>query len=267
MRLVLPASVVATAALVVCTLPAAQASSTVVAAPSSPAVHRPAPVRATITFVKNQRHPFHSRVVWRVYRYGVLPKATSKTARQAEPRTRHTTRPSTKTRAEHTHKHKVKTKHKARHKNRPHPRRGWHVVQTRSWRAGSGLGGRAGRDGCARNRGWLPNGVYGAMQHDNYWGRVIKGRVFYLGQHTCRNGTVRQQLFIHTETGPGNLQCADLPGDQACRWETPAWNDYRSYGCIKMSPHDLRELVNAYHRYFHAGTAYSLKRFHVRVVG
>ena len=56
------------------------------------------------------------------------------------------------------------------------------------------------------------------------------------------NGTLREQLFIHTEAGAGNTQCADGPGDQICRWEFPKVNDYTSHGCIKMSPKDIQRM-------------------------
>ncbi len=77
-------------------------------------------------------------------------------------------------------------------------------------------------------------------QHNDYHGNVIKGRAFRLDDKACPNGKVRHQLFIHTEQGAGNRQCANRKGDQACRWEWPQVNDYKSFGCIKMSPGDLR---------------------------
>ena len=42
------------------------------------------------------------------------------------------------------------------------------------------------------------------MQHDDYAGNLIKGRAFYLGNKRCHDGTLRTDLFIHTETGAGN---------------------------------------------------------------
>ena len=38
-----------------------------------------------------------------------------------------------------------------------------------------------------------------------------------------------------------------------CRWEYPAINDYRSYGCVKLAPGDLHELYDAWRRYFRVG--------------
>ena len=142
----------------------------------------------------------------------------------------------------------------------------WKVVQSRSWRAGSGLPGKAGRNSCARNRGWLPNGTYRMRQYNDYHGNVIKGRAFRLDDKACPNGLVRHQLFVHTEQGARNRQCPDRKGDQACRWEYPRFNDYRSFGCIKMSPGDLATLVRLYHQHFGAGVRYPKARVVLRVI-
>jgi hypothetical protein len=233
MRLLPPACAVATAFVAtVLVVPVAGATPDVRAAISAHAgsatPHRKhPPLRATLTFNKNQRHPFHSRIVWRVYQH-----------------------------VEAASVHPEKHRHHLV----------WKLVEKRGWRAGSGLGGRLGTDGCVRNVGWAPNGVYAPVQHDNYGGSYIKGRVFYLGSHACRNGTLRQNLFIHTEAGAGNTQCHNGPGDQHCRWETPVYNDYRSNGCIKMAPRDLHQLVRAYHRHFRQGRTYDVRRFRVRVI-
>jgi hypothetical protein len=50
------------------------------------------------------------------------------------------------------------------------------------------------------------------------------------------DGTLRDELFLHTENGAGNTPCADGPGDQICRWEFPKINDDTSHGCIKHFP-------------------------------
>jgi hypothetical protein len=142
--------------------------------------------------------------------------------------------------------------------------RGDQQLERADWRAGSGFGGPRTRNPCARGRGWLPNGRYGLVQYDNYWGQFIKGRAFFLGNTTCHDGTPRTELFIHTETGDRNRQCADARGDQVCRWEWPKFNDYRSGGCIKMSPKDMRQLARRYHQWFRAGERYPA-RVHVRV--
>jgi hypothetical protein len=135
------------------------------------------------------------------------------------------------------------------------------LVQTRSWRAGSGYTKRS-TNACRRNDGWLPDGTYRPRLDANYGGNFIKGRAIYLGQKACANGTVRTALFIHTEQGDRSRQCPDRPGDQACRWEYPRINDYRSYGCIKMSPGDLRALTRLWRQHFRLGYD---ARVHVRV--
>ena len=142
----------------------------------------------------------------------------------------------------------------------------WHVVEQASWRAGSGMLGRAGRNECAKGRGWLPNGTYRLRFHRDYPGNLIKGRAFRLDDHRCRNGRKRVQLFIHTEQGAGSVQCPDVPGDQLCRWEFPEVNDYKSAGCIKLSPDDLTALSQHFLAFFRAGVRYPMSRVVLRVV-
>jgi hypothetical protein len=143
----------------------------------------------------------------------------------------------------------------------------WRVVEELSWRAGSGMLGKSGRNECAKGRGWLPNGRYRLRYHPDYHGNLIKGRAFRLDDHRCRNGrTWRVQLFIHTEQGLHNTQCANQPGDQPCRWEYPAINDYKSAGCIKMAPDDLAELSEHFLKFYKAGVRYSKSRVVVRVI-
>jgi hypothetical protein len=143
----------------------------------------------------------------------------------------------------------------------------WRVLEQLSWRAGSGMLGRVGRNDCAKGRGWLPNGRYRLRFHRDYHGNLIKGRAFRLDDHRCRNGSkTRVQLFIHTEQGAGNTQCPDGLGDQVCRWEFPRVNDYKSAGCIKMSPDDLAELSRHFLKFYRAGVRYSKARVVVRVV-
>lgn len=142
----------------------------------------------------------------------------------------------------------------------------WATVEKRSWRAGSGMLGKRGKNPCIRNVGWLPNGRYGATLHRNYAGNSIKGTALRLDDKRCGNGTIRQSLFIHTETGAGNRQCADRPGDQLCRWEFPTYNDYKSAGCIKISPSALGQLDRLFRRHFAAGVRHATSRVVVRVV-
>ena len=136
----------------------------------------------------------------------------------------------------------------------------WKLVAERSWRAGSGLPGGSATNSCVKGHGWLPDGRYSLRQYDDYAGNLIHGRAFRLSDKRCSNGTLREELFIHTEAGAGNTQCANTPGDQLCRWEYPAINDYTSHGCIKMAPGDLLALTRAYHRFFKPGVTYKTSK-------
>src|SRR5262249_12012035 len=136
----------------------------------------------------------------------------------------------------------------------------WKVLAHDSWRAGSGMPGASTTDPCAKGHGWLPNGRYALRQYDDYAGTLIHGRAFRLSDKRCADGTLREQLFIHTEAGAGNSQCANAPGDQICRWEYPKVNDYTSHGCIKMAPADILALTRAYHRFFKAGVRYPMAK-------
>lgn len=126
------------------------------------------------------------------------------------------------------------------------------LVETRSWRAGSGFT-KGSTDACRKNDGWLPDGHYRPRLHADYAGSLIEGRAVGLGAKRCANGTWRTDLFIHTEQGERNRQCPDRKGDQVCRWEYPRINDYRSWGCIKLSPGDLPELFVAWRTHFDMG--------------
>jgi hypothetical protein len=143
--------------------------------------------------------------------------------------------------------------------------RKWVEVEEASWRAGSGLSGAAGRDECHRGQGWAPNGTYSFVQHDRRKAPLINGRVFELQPKACRNGTTRQLMFIHSEQNWDNTQCANEPGDDGCRWEVPRVNDYRSYGCIKMAPTDLKDLTRRFHHYFKAEVRYPTAVVRLRV--
>lgn len=140
------------------------------------------------------------------------------------------------------------------------------LVQERSWRAGSGRGWKGGRDECRRNVGWTPKGSYGVTWHQDYAGSVVQGGVFRMDDMACHDGTVRRELFLHTEQGRGNRQCADARGDQPCRWEVPRFNDYASAGCLKMAPGDLAELGRLYSKHFAAGVRHDRSRVVLRVV-
>jgi hypothetical protein len=117
---------------------------------------------------------------------------------------------------------------------------------TASWRAGSGTS----TDACWIGHGWLPAGRYDLNGHwDYYNGSAIKGRVFYLQNKQCWNGTWRTELFIHSEeTADQGQYCPTVYDDPFC-WEGDS--DYYSAGCIKLSragfPSDLRLAHDAWH--------------------
>jgi hypothetical protein len=102
---------------------------------------------------------------------------------------------------------------------------------TISWRAGSGYGGNG---ECVVGAGWLPAGWYDLWGHwDHYEGSKIKGRVFYLQDKRCWNGTLRSELFIHSEeTADQGQYCPSSYDDPFC-WEGDF--DYASSGCIKVA--------------------------------
>lgn len=109
------------------------------------------------------------------------------------------------------------------------------------YRVGSGLT----EDACQTNQGWLPNGWYDmtstGMEH-NYAGDLIRGRVWALQNKTCSDGTLRTQLFIHTEETTNNGQICTSDNDDPWCWDNTradpgaqvGSNDYKSVGCIKV---------------------------------
>jgi len=89
---------------------------------------------------------------------------------------------------------------------------------TQTWRAGSGVS----TDACWVGHGWLPTGYYDLRGHwDNYNG-TIRGRVFYLQDKTCWNGTWRTQLFIHSEETAAQGQYCPTAGDDPYCWDGPS---------------------------------------------
>jgi len=116
---------------------------------------------------------------------------------------------------------------------------------TSSWRAGSGTS----RDACWIGHGWLPTGWYDLWGHWNNYDGTIKGRVFYLSNKPCWNGTWRSELFIHSEeTAAQGQYCPTAYDDPYC-WEGDY--DYHSNGCVKVSragnPSDLRLVHDGWH--------------------
>ncbi|MEU2789399.1 L,D-transpeptidase [Streptomyces sp. NPDC007100] len=113
------------------------------------------------------------------------------------------------------------------------------------YRAGSGQGGTAGRDECARSKGWLPDGTYRVLGHTTrkQGGRDgINGYAIRLADKTCRDGrTRRTALFLHSEMRPDGTQGPARPGrDAPYRWDGDS--DYRSLGCVKLAPADIKDL-------------------------
>ncbi|MFE4369089.1 L,D-transpeptidase [Streptomyces sp. NPDC056835] len=108
-----------------------------------------------------------------------------------------------------------------------------------NFRAGSGISTNA----CVRNKGWLPNGTYTIKGHyTSYNGRVIKGYAIDLGSKKCHNGTPRTELFIHSEMTRSGGQ----GGTESRRWD--GTGDYKSNGCIKMRPEDIKKLFRNLNR-------------------
>ena len=119
-----------------------------------------------------------------------------------------------------------------------------------NWRAGSGQPG--GTDGCAVGYGWLPTGDYDLWGHWDGYDGVIKGRVFYVQDKWCWNGSaLRTELFIHTEETAGNGQSCPTSGDDPYCWEGTF--DYYSEGCIKVAyPNNgFNNVIGANHTWFH----------------
>ncbi|GAB7184231.1 hypothetical protein ATKI12_4062 [Kitasatospora sp. Ki12] len=109
-----------------------------------------------------------------------------------------------------------------------------------SYRAGSGLGASAeGRDSCRTNKGWLPDGTYRIEGHETHRDRVIKGFAIALSDKKCSDGTLRSDLFIHSEMkADGSQGTAKEP--ESTRWDGD--QDYRSYGCVKLHPDHIKAL-------------------------
>jgi hypothetical protein len=116
---------------------------------------------------------------------------------------------------------------------------------TQTWRAGSGVSTNA----CWISHGWLPAGYYDLKGHWDYYDGTIKGRVFYLQNKPCWNGTWRTELFVHSEeTANQGQYCPTAGDDPYCR---EGAGDYYSSGCIKVSragsPSDLRLVHDGWH--------------------
>ncbi len=121
------------------------------------------------------------------------------------------------------------------------------VTASESWRAGSGIS----TDVCATDEGWLPNGWYDAWGMLNKKDGVIKGRAIHIQDKVCHDGTIRTELFIHTEETMENDQYCPTSGDDPYCWETV--DDYLSEGCIKVAYPGgaFNDAIGDVHFYFH----------------
>lgn len=102
------------------------------------------------------------------------------------------------------------------------------------YRAGSGHT----TNECEKNKGWLPNGSYTiGKYHTQYDGSLIKGYAFSLNDKECKDGTAtRTELFIHSEMTKSGGQGST----EGTRWDGN--DDYKSAGCIKLKPADIKDL-------------------------
>lgn len=145
------------------------------------------------------------------------------------------------------------------------------IVVQQSWRAGSGQNTNAcdssAYDGVG---GWLPGGWYTLLGHyDNYNGSKIKGRVWYWEDKGCNGGTgtLRSELFTHSEETANQGQYCPTAGDDPFCWE--GWTDYYSNGCIKLAhaypwPSDVAQADNLWHGYDgHVGSLWLPRRLYV----
>ncbi|GAB7180197.1 hypothetical protein ATKI12_0028 [Kitasatospora sp. Ki12] len=130
-------------------------------------------------------------------------------------------------------------------KNHEHPDRSTLSVRVggetlASYRAGSGVGASAeGRDSCRTNKGWLPNGTYRIEGHERHRDSVIKGLAIALADKKCSDGTLRSDLFIHSEMKADGTQGTPQEPEPT-RWDGD--QDYRSFGCIKLHPDHIKAL-------------------------
>ncbi|SHN46497.1 L,D-transpeptidase family protein [Cryptosporangium aurantiacum] len=119
-----------------------------------------------------------------------------------------------------------------------------------SWRAGSGVGV---TNPCTRQRGWLPNGQYSVTLLEGYNGSKIWGTVFRLSDKACKPGSKikRTELFIHSEMTKSGKQGKTEPQ----RWDGNG--DFKSAGCIKLRPADIKSLAKYYKIAYKPGKTYA----------
>jgi hypothetical protein len=137
------------------------------------------------------------------------------------------------------------------------------ILAQQAFRAGSGTS----TNECYVGHGWLPAGWYDIVGHfDHYDASLIKGRAWQLSDKRCigGTGTLRTELFIHSEETAANGQYCPTSSDDPFCWEGTF--DYYSNGCIKLAhaqpyPSDIAYADNDWdawdgrHGYFRAPTA------------
>ncbi|MFI8504863.1 peptidoglycan-binding protein [Streptomyces sp. NPDC085524] len=115
----------------------------------------------------------------------------------------------------------------------------------KSYRAGSGMGD---TDECASGKGWLPNGTYKVKGHEtNRDGIAINGYAIQLEDKNCtpkpgQTPVKRTDMFIHSEMLSNGTQAIDVPFKDDDLWRWNGDMDYKSWGCIKLAPTDIKDL-------------------------
>jgi hypothetical protein len=110
-----------------------------------------------------------------------------------------------------------------------------------TYRAGSGLGV---KDDCARSRGWMPNGTWKIkLKSRTYNGDLVKGYAVHLQDMKCSKGTLRRtEMFIHSEMN----RDGSAGTTERRRWDGAG--DYRSNGCVKLHPNDIKKMFRLFDR-------------------
>ncbi|MFG2334677.1 hypothetical protein ACGFMM_34455 [Streptomyces sp. NPDC048604] len=76
-------------------------------------------------------------------------------------------------------------------------------------------------------------------------GSVIKGYAIHVADKTCmprpgQTAVEHTELFIHSKMTRTGGQGRDTAGDNSDGWENAG--DYKSLGCIKLTPADVKDL-------------------------
>ena len=98
----------------------------------------------------------------------------------------------------------------------------WMLIERASWRAGSGVGGPAGATRATAAPAGHRTAPTRSCSTTGARHRSSTAGSWQLQPQACRNGTVRQLMFIHSEQKSNNTQCRNTKGDDGCRWEVPS---------------------------------------------